>query len=213
MNPEELPVAETTVPRLPRIIALVLAAGASVRMGANKLLADWRGKPIVRRTVEAALASHADPVVVVTGFDADCVRQALTGLNVQFAHNPNYSEGLSMSLSTGLKAVGECDGVLVLLGDMPQIAPSLIDRMIAAFSPDDGRAICVATRRGKRGNPVLWARRFFSDMQRITGDKGARHLIGANEGVVYEVEADDDSVLADVDTIEELAALRARKPT
>ena len=191
---------QAAVPRAPRTAALVLAAGASSRMGTNKLLADWRGKPIIRWTVEAALASRAVSVLVVTGFDADRVGQALAGLDVRFAHNPNYSMGLSTSLSTGLKAIGECDGAIVLLGDMPEIAAPLIDRMIAAFSPDDGRAVCVATRRGKRGNPVLWARRFFSDMERITGDNGAKHLIGANEDVVCEVEAGDDAVFADVDT-------------
>jgi len=184
----------------------------SSRMGANKLLADWQGKPIVRRAVEAALASHADTVVVVTGFDAEKVRGALAGLTVQFVQNPNYSDGLSTSLRAGLKALGECGGALVLLGDMPEIAPALIDRMIAAFSPGAGRAICIATRGARRGNPVLWAQRFFAEMENVTGDAGAKHLIGANEELVCEVEAGDEAVLTDIDTPAELTALRARNP-
>jgi molybdenum cofactor cytidylyltransferase len=131
---------------------------------------------------------------------------------VRLAPNPHYAEGLSTSLRAGLRALPECDGAIVLLGDMPEIAPALIDRMIAAFSPEDGRAIVLATRHGKRGNPVLWARRFFADMENVTGDTGAKHLIGDNEELVCEVETDSDAVLADVDTPEELAALRRRKP-
>jgi molybdenum cofactor cytidylyltransferase len=84
--------------------------------------------------------------------------------------------------------------------------------MIAAFSPADGRAICVASAGGKRGNPVLWARRFFPEIETLSGDSGAKHLIGEHEEALCEVEA-DDSVLTDVDTPEALAALRQRVPT
>ncbi len=131
---------------------------------------------------------------------------------MEIVDNPNYSEGLSTSLRAGLKVLPACDGAIVLLGDMPEIGPMLIDRMIAAFSPDDGRSIVVATRHGKRGNPVLWARRFFADMEGVTGDTGAKHLIGENEDTVCEVEADSNAVLSDIDTPEELAALRTRTP-
>ncbi len=203
----------STAPRAAKIAAVVLAAGTSSRMGANKLTAEWQGKPIIRRAVEAALASHVSGVHVITGHDGEAVRRDLAGLDCTIVHNPNYSDGLSTSLRAGLKTVPGYDGAIVLLGDMPEIAPALIDRMVAAFSPDDGRAIVVATRHGKRGNPVLWARRFFADMEQVTGDTGAKHLIGENEDVVCEVEAESDAVLTDVDTPEELAALRKRTPT
>lgn len=150
------------VPHAPKIGAIVLAAGMSSRMGANKLLMDVNGKKMVRHTVEAARASHADPIVVVTGHAESDVRAALAGLNVQFVNNPEFAKGLSASLRHGLNALPEdCDGALVLLGDMPGVSAALIDRLIAAFDPGESRAICVATRHGKRGNPVLWARRFF----------------------------------------------------
>src|SRR6185312_6885478 len=132
--------AERSVPRAPRIAAIVLAAGLSSRMGVNKLLQDWRGKPLLRWTVEAALHSDARLVVVVTGHEAAKVEAALRGLDVQFVHNPDYQAGLSASLKTGLSAApGSADDTLVLLGDMPQVSSALIDRMIAAFSPADGR--------------------------------------------------------------------------
>lgn len=188
--------------------ALVLAAGQSRRMGGpNKLLLDVAGKPMVRHVVEAALASRAEPVVVVLGHQQHEVRQALRGLKVRFAANPDFAEGLSTSLRTGLGALGpETAGAVVCLGDMPRVSAALIDRLIAAFDPVEGRSIVVPTWRGKRGNPVLWSRAFFAEMQGVAGDVGARHLIGEHAGAVVEVEAESDGTLVDIDTPEALAA-------
>jgi len=99
-----------------------------------------------------------------------------------------------------------------MLGDMPEISPHLMDRMISAFGPGDGRAIIVARHGDKRGNPVLWARRFFPEMELASGDTGAKHLIGAYEELVCDVDA-DESVLTDIDTPEALALLRSRVPS
>ncbi len=193
------------VPHAPSVAAVVLAAGLSSRMGRNKLLVDLDGKPLVRRTVEAAAGSAAEPVFVVTGNQAPEVRDALSGLAVEFVHNPDFRFGLSTSLKAGIRALpGSADGVLVLLGDMPAITSSLIDRMIAAFDPQEGRAICVATHHGKRGNPVLWDRRFFADILALEGDVGAKHLVAANSELVCEIESGDDAPLTDIDTPEAL---------
>ncbi|MEI9992927.1 MAG: molybdopterin-binding/glycosyltransferase family 2 protein [Rhizomicrobium sp.] len=197
-------------PRLPRIAAIVLAAGLSSRMGSNKLLAEVDGKPLIRHAVEAALGSAAAPVVVVTGHAGETVRQALSPLAPLFVDNPDYSKGLSASLKCGLRVLPEdCDGAVVLLGDMPGVSSGLIDKLIASFDPSEDRAICVATRHGKRGNPVLWARRFFPEMLAIEGDVGARQLIGQYAELVCEVEAGDDAPLTDIDTPEALRAYKA----
>ena len=190
----------------PRIAALVLAAGESRRMGRrNKLLIEVDGAPMVRRVAAAALASRAAPVVVVTGHEAGRVRETLAGLDVAFAHNPDHAEGMSGSLRRGLAALGpEPDGVAICLGDMPRTDAATIDRLIAGFDPAAGRAIGVPTWRGKRGNPVLWAARYFDEIRRIAGDVGARHLIGDHAEAVYEVESPDRSVTVDVDTPEAL---------
>jgi len=89
---------------------------------------------------------------------------------------------------------------------------ALLDRLIAAFNPVEGRSICVPTVRGKRGNPVLWARRFFPEIARLEGDSGAKHLIGEHGDLVCEVEMTGDAAVTDIDTPEALAAWRARKP-
>jgi molybdenum cofactor cytidylyltransferase len=199
--------------RAPRIAALVLAAGLSSRMGSNKLLQEWRGKPLLRWVVEAALASDAQPVIVVTGNEASKIQAALKGLDVVFAHNRDFNDGLSTSLKAGLAAVpASADGIAVLLGDMPQVGANLINRMVSAFSPADNRAICIATYEHRRGNPVLWARSFFPEIATLSGDEGAKRILPGHEELVCEVEA-DAGVLRDIDTPEALAALRADSAT
>jgi molybdenum cofactor cytidylyltransferase len=206
------PPADIEAPRAPRIAAIVLAAGQSRRMGAiNKLLADLDGVPMLLRAVDSALASRASPVIVVTGHEAERVREALgRKRKIMIVHNPDYAEGLSTSLARGLAAVPEgCDGAIVCLGDMPRVKAQHLDRLIDAFNPVEGRAICVPTYAGKRGNPVLFARRFFGEMGGIAGDVGARHLIGEHGELVAEIEMGDEGVLIDVDSPDALVALRA----
>lgn len=213
-HPREAPLA--TAPHLPRIGAIILAAGHSSRMRRgddrlNKLLRPLAGRPMVRHVVEAALKSAASDVVVVTGSEKSDVMAALENMPVIFLDNPDYSKGLSTSLISGLNALPEnCDGALILLGDMPAIESGLLDRLIAAFDPAEDRAIIVPVHNGRRGNPVLWARRFFPEMRELSGDAGARSLLGPYAGLICEVEAGSDAPLTDIDTQEALAAYRAR---
>jgi molybdenum cofactor cytidylyltransferase len=203
-------------PRLPRIGAIVLAAGRSSRMqaaseGATKLVQPLNGRAMVRHVVEAALKSVASDIVVVTGNGRDQVREALQGLPVIFCDNHDYSKGLSTSLISGLNSLPEdCDGALVLLGDMPAVDAHLLDRLIAAFAPAEGRAVIVPVHDGRRGNPVLWARQFFPEIRMLSGDAGARALLAPHASLVCEIEAGSDAPLTDIDTEEALAAYRAR---
>ena len=199
----------------PRIAALLLAAGQSSRMGSNKLLAAIDGHPMVARVAQRLLSSRARPIVAVLGNEADRVDAALGKLPVERVRNPAYAEGLSSSLKAGLAALPEdIDGVIVCLGDMPLVTGRDLDRLIAAFNPLEGRAIIVPIRRGKRGNPVLWAKRFIPEMAELAGDVGAKHLIGEHAELVCEVEMDSDGVLVDIDTPDALAAFRDKvKPT
>ncbi len=193
------------------IAALVLAAGRSTRMGAvNKLIAEIGGKPLVRIAAEQALASRASPVIVVTGHQHEKVEAALAGLPVKLVHNPDYAEGLGTSLKVGIAAVPQdVDGAIVCLGDMPQVDSQLIDKLIAAFDPERGALVVVPSIEGRRGNPVLWSRRFFNDLMAIQGDIGARHLIGSYTEAVAEVPVDGAAALTDVDTPESLSAVKA----
>lgn len=203
--------AEAPAPaRAPRVAAVVLAAGMSSRMGgANKLLQDIEGQPMIRRSVEAVLASAAAPVIVVTGRDEGAIRSALEGLSVTFAHNPDFAGGMAGSLKAGIAAVPpDADAVLVALGDMPFVAAHHADRLIAAYDEDEGRTICIPTHDGKWGNPVLWSRRYFSEMMQITGDKGARELLHAYADRLCEVPMEDTGILRDFDTPEAFETAR-----
>jgi molybdenum cofactor cytidylyltransferase len=195
--------------RAPRVTAVLLAGGQSRRMGSlNKLLAPVDGVPMVRATLECIIAGGVDRVLVVTGHESERVRAALHGLRVDFVHNPHYAQGLSTSLACGIGALrADVDAALVCLGDMPRVRPQHVQRLLAAFDPLEGRSICVPTHRGKRGNPVLWDRRYFAQMSAVRGDVGARHIIGEHLDAVCEVEMDDAGVLLDVDSPQALAEL------
>lgn len=191
-----------------RIGALILAAGQSRRMGTvNKLLVEIDGGVMIARTADAVLAANVDPVIVVLGHEGDQIRATLGGRAVQFTENPAFATGLAGSLKAGIAALpDDIDGVIVCLGDMPLVTAEHLNALIAAFDPADGRGICVPTFNGKRGNPVLWDRRYFDDMEDVAGDVGARHLIGAHQDAVFEVEMPDGGVLLDLDTPEAFAA-------
>lgn len=192
------------------VAAIILAAGRSTRMGGpNKLLAEINGKPMVRIVAEQALKSKASPVVVVTGHQQLEVQRALAGLDVRFAHNPDFADGLATSLRTGIAAVPEeADGAVVCLGDMPMIDAGLLDRLIEAFSPDRGGLIAIPVSEGRRGNPVLWSRRFFDELTKIEGDTGGRHLIGRHIEAVVEVPVKGRAAFLDIDTPEALSRAR-----
>jgi len=158
---------------------------------------------------EQALASKATDVVVVTGHQADDVRKALQGLNVRFAHNPDYAEGLAGSVKAGIAAVPDsADGALVCLGDMPLISSELINRLIDTFAPDNGNLIVVPVSDGRRGNPVLWSRRFFAELMTLDGDIGARHLIAKHGEAVAEVPVEGQAAFLDIDTPQALESAR-----
>ena len=195
--------------RAANVSALVLAAGRSTRMGpVNKLLVPVGGRAMVRAVVEQLEGSIVRPIVVVTGHEAERVGEALAGAQARLVHNPTYREGLSGSIRAGLSALPEsADAAIICLGDMPLVASRHVDRLVAAFDPEEGREICVPVFEGKRGNPVLFARRFFEEVAAIRGDVGARHLIGEYEEHVCEVAMDDRAVLFDVDSPQALDEL------
>lgn len=199
--------AVSAAPRRPRVAALILAAGLSSRFGnGHKLLADLESKPVLRHVVEHVQASSLDPVLLVTGHRAEDVRTA-AGPGVKTVHNPSYAEGLASSLRAGLNALPPgLDGVLVCLGDMPDVSSATFEALIAAFNPTEGRAICVPVIGGKRGNPTLWGLQFLPELMRLEGDSGARGLLGPHAEWVCEVPVDDPGILHDYDTPTALAA-------
>jgi molybdenum cofactor cytidylyltransferase len=198
------------------IAAIVLAAGRGARFdeqGANKLLADFGGAPLIRRAVEAALGSRATKTIVVTGWDHARIAAALGDLPVTFAHNARHRSGMASSLQTGLAEAREADGVIVLLGDMPTIESRILDRLIETFETTGASAV-IPVREGRRGNPVLLGCAIFPRLAELRGDEGARRLLRELDHVV-ELAIGETMILADVDTKRDLELLRAdqAKPT
>jgi molybdenum cofactor cytidylyltransferase len=189
------------------VAALVLAAGQGSRFGPRlKLLAPLDGKPLVRHVVEAALASSADPVLVVVGHRAEEVEAALVDLPVTFVRNPHYAEGLSTSLRAGLdRCPAAADAAIVLLGDMPLVGPALIDRLIGAW--DRKASAVVPTFEGRRGNPVLLSLALAPALRALAGDAGAGPVLRMRSDVL-ELPVADRSVLMDVDTADALSGMR-----
>jgi molybdenum cofactor cytidylyltransferase len=206
-SPRELKSSQTS----PRVAAIILAAGKSSRMGHNKMLADFRGEPMIRATVQNVLASSVDEVVVVTGHQSDAVQSALAGLVVRFVHNPQFANGLATSLKAGIESV-TADAAIICLGDMPLVTANTIDRLIAAFNPAENRTIVVPTHNGAFGNPVLWGAEHFATLSSLKGDRGARNLISRLKSDAVEIETGDSAVLRDADTPTALEQLAESQP-
>ncbi len=194
-----------------KIAAIILAAGRSTRFGddrsTTKLVAQFGGAALVHRVAEAALASHAFPVIVVTGLARDAIAAALKDCDVRLVDAPDYAAGLSQSLRAGVAAVpADAGGAIVLLADMPLITPTLIDALIATFEAAPNATAVVPTYAGRRGNPVLLARTLFATVAKLDGDRGAGKILAEIEGVV-ECPVWDESIFADVDTPDDLRHL------
>ncbi len=188
----------------PRVVAIVLAAGKSSRMGSHKMLAEVDGRPMLRVVVENVLASSVDELIVVTGHGAKDCESVLAGLKVRLVPNADYATGLSSSLRAGVEAAGEADAIVVCLGDMPRVGGPVIDRLIAAFNPTEHRSIVMPSFQGEIGNPVLWGAEHFPRLLKLSGDKGARRLIAEIRSEATEVGVDDAGVLRDIDTAADL---------
>lgn len=194
----------------PIVAIVLLAAGMATRMGPNggpKLLAEFDGMPLVRRSAFAASNSHAESVIVVVGHRQDDIRKALSDLQLNIVANRDYASGMASSLVIGFASAeaNGADGVLVMLADMPGVTSSDLNRLITAFQDGKGASIVRAVSQGKRGNPVILPRSLNNAVLRLKGDVGARYLIKASGLPVIEVEIGDAAQI-DVDTPEAIIA-------
>ncbi len=201
-----------SVPKRPKVSALVLAAGQSRRMGGrDKLMEQVMGRPLLRHAVEAVSASAIDEVVAVLPPDAPDRTAALEGSGARIVLNPRAEEGMGRSISAGMAELGpDPDAVMVVLADMPDLSAADYDRLIAAFDPEEGRAIVRAvTASGKPGHPVLFARRFFELLAGLEGDYGARGVVEDHRDYLADVSVTGNAAEVDLDTPEDWAAWRA----
>jgi molybdenum cofactor cytidylyltransferase len=195
------------------VAAIILAAGRATRVGAGpdttKALALWEGKALVSWVAEAALASRASIVVVVTGHAGAAVDRALASLPIHRVDNAAYADGMAGSLKAGLEALPQSvSGAVVLLADMPKVTPAIIDCLISSYE-SGGPSVdaVVPVRNGRIGNPVLLGRPIFAAVGSLSGDQGARRLFEDPQRIVLSCPIDDEAIEIDVDTPAALAAL------
>ena len=187
----------------PTIAAIVLAAGRSSRMGANKMLLPLDGHPLVWHVVQTACASSAEVVLVVLGNEADTVAAALPEGQYQRVDNPHFADGLSTSLQAGLDALpAEIDGALILLADTPRTSLATLETILAAARESPER-IVATNQGGKPTPPVYWPRALFADLHTIHGDEGGRSLLARSPDAVRLVELADPNEALDIDAPED----------
>jgi molybdenum cofactor cytidylyltransferase len=195
----QLAAMETGTEKLP-VAAIVLAAGGSTRMGQPKQLLPIDDQPMVRHLTEIVADSGLEQVIVVTGANARAVEAALIGLPVDLARSESWSEGMSCSMRSGLRALrSEVQAVLIVLGDQPGLTAALLQSLVARYQAT--RAPIVApVYRGRRGNPVLFDRALFPELLAVQGDRGGRALIDRYQDRMEQVEVDDPAVVMDIDS-------------
>ena len=194
------------------IVGVLLAAGTSSRYGAaNKLLVAVEGEPIVRRAAATLCRSAVDRVVTVLGYEAERIGPVLDDIDdfdPVFVENPAYKQGQSTSVRTGVSAASElgAGAVVIALGDMPTVDPTSIDALVDAYRADAGDALAAAFD-GRRGNPVLFDRRYFDALGDVSGDVGGREILPNSDRSAL-VETGDRGVLGDIDTEADLDEYR-----
>jgi molybdenum cofactor cytidylyltransferase len=190
------------------VAAILLAAGASSRLGTPKQLLSYGGAPLVRHVAATALASRIARLFVVVGNRADDVRASLAGLDVEIVDNLSYQQGQSTSLRQGLLAIPRSlSAALVLLVDQPFVDAALIDRLIGLYE-ETGAAIVAPQHGGHRGNPVLFDQSLFPELLTVVGDTGARDIILRHRDRLATLQLPDDRPFTDVDTWEDYQRIR-----
>lgn len=194
------------------IVAVVLAAGMSKRLGRPKQLLEVGGKALVAHVADAALESTLDEVIVVTGHESDAIVAALGTRNVRFCWNARFADGQSTSLVAALEALTvETDAIVVLLSDQPTVTSLAIDRL-REKRRGTRASIAMASYGGTPGHPVLFGRELLEELRAIQGDQGARDVIRRHRSAITMVDGGADTPPSDVDTEEAYAALLAAWP-
>jgi CTP:molybdopterin cytidylyltransferase MocA len=189
------------------VAAIVLAAGAGSRFGGGKLLAPYRGRPLIEGALVNLADAPVDETVVVVGADAKGLREVCEPYGVRVVENPGWAEGMSTSVRAGLKALGpEAQAAVVLLADQPLVGAGAVGRLVEAF--ERGAKVAVATYGGRPRNPVLFSREVWPLLEaELSGDEGARPFLRRHPKLLTQVPCDGVGDPADVDTAEDLRRL------
>ena len=189
------------------VSAVLLAAGSGSRFGGGKLLARYRGRPLIEAALASLKDAPVDETVVIVGDDAQRLREVCEPYGVRVVENPEWGRGQSTSVRAGLRALGpEARAAVVLLADQPLVGAGAVERLVAAF--EGGAKVAVATYEGRPRNPVLFSREVWPLLEaELSGDEGARPFLRRRPELVTLVPCDGVGNPADVDTAEDLVRL------
>jgi molybdenum cofactor cytidylyltransferase len=183
-----------------RISAILLGAGESRRMGANKLLLPWGKKTVLTHCVDTLLRSTVKEVIVVLGDRTKVMEDQLGGRKVKVVINPKYRKGMSTSIQKGIGAIDpNSHGILIALGDMPFLGSRTVNSLIRTFSQGKG-TIVVPSFRGRKGHPVIFHRRYKKELLQLEEDVGGKSIIERHPEEVRLVQIRSEGVIKDIDT-------------
>ena len=193
------------------VSALLLAAGAGSRFGGGKLLAPYRGRPLIEAVLSNLADAPVDERVAVVGEDAERLREVCEPYGFKVVENPDWARGMSTSVRVGLQTLGpEARAAVVLLADQPLVGGGAVERLVAAF--EAGAKVAVATYGGRPRNPVVFSREVWPLlMTELSGDEGARPFLRLHPELVTWVPCDGVGDPADVDTAEDLRRLEGMR--
>ena len=187
------------------IVAIILSAGESSRMGQPKALLSIEGATFIERIVGALKRTRASRIIIVLGHNAEEMRRYVAHLSAEIVINPDYRQGQLSSLQAALRHIANdqaCDGILVHLVDHPYIDAALVDVLIDSFYAS-GKLIVVPRYHGKRGHPVIFSRALFPELLAGPVDQGAKAVVNAHRGETVEIDTDDEGITLDIDTPDE----------
>ena len=199
-------------PSNPLIYAIILAAGSSKRFpGTNKLLAPVHGVPIIQRVTTAICEANTKTTLVITGKDHALTKPLLASQNLQCIQNRDYSQGMGTSLTKGIDSIPEdnWDGILICLGDLPNLTTKLVNTLIQTFQAENANSIIIPIHQGRRGHPIIFPYRYRNQLSQLTGDKGARDILKKERNAITELEVDTPAIFQDIDRPEDLSKLNA----
>jgi molybdenum cofactor cytidylyltransferase len=189
------------------ISVILLAAGESKRMGRPKLLLPFNSTTILEKSIDNFLNSNVDEIIVVVGYRAEELLSRIAKKPVKIVANPRYDSGMSTSVISGLNVVDrKAQGVMIALADQPLINNRVIDDLVDGFRKGK-KGIVIPIYRGRQGHPVIFSLKYKKELLKLKGDVGGRQLIDKHPDDVFQVLVDSQSVIADIDTLDDYAQL------
>lgn len=183
-----------------RIYAVILAAGASARMGSMKMLLPFQGMTVIEKVIGNVLASGLKNILVVTGSGKEDLVRVIGKMPVEWCFNESWKDGMLSSVQCGIRSLPEdCEAILVCLGDQPMTDPETLRKLVQVHGNTD-RGIIIPVFRKKRGHPILIRKKYFSEIEKLDPEKGLRMLAHEFPDDVLEVESDNPGILKDIDT-------------